>query len=184
MKKFISLILFIPLIVSAVSSTGVGVDKTTANLVLPMQIEAEVGITIQKKTIAWDFNRINENSNNPPFPPVTFPEYYEPSQPNKRYYQRISYRVRDAETNNWEVTIVGAGDPFPPCGISLSDIEYGDAAAGVWSPLSMEPQVIASGSGNVWPWERIFQDYRVRVDGDETNTEGSTTEVNYIIQIL
>lgn len=183
MKKFSYLFLLIPIIASGVSSTGVGVNKTTASVAVPMGIIDIVWINVQSNTITWNFNLIDQNANNPPFPPGSFPEYYEPSQPNTRYYQRIRYRVRGIgwPADNWEVTIVGAGNPTPACGILLSDIEYGDGAAGVWSPLSTVPQVIASGSGDVG-WTNLYQDYRVRLDGDETNTSNSTTTITYMIQ--
>ncbi len=186
MKKLFCLLIFIPIIALAASSTGVGVNKTSASLVVPMGIIDFVWINVQSNTVTWDFTDIERNANNPPFPPATFPEYYEPSQPNRRPYQRIRYRVRGIlwPAGSWQVTIFGAGDPSPDCGILLSDIEYGDASAGAWTSLSTEPQVIVNGSGDVWPWERIFQDYRVRLDGDESSTEGSTTTVIYMIQIL
>ncbi len=185
MKKFFYLFLLIPIIASGVSSTGVGVSKTTASLAVPMGIIDMVWINVQRNTITWDFNEIDRNANNPPFPPASFPAYYEPSRPNTRYYQRIRYRVRGIlwPAGNWEVTISGAGDPSPACGIPLSDIEYGDGAAGVWSPISTVPQVIASGSGDIG-WQNLYQDYRVRITGDETSTGGSTTIITYMIQTL
>jgi hypothetical protein len=185
MKKFSYLFLLIPIIASGLSSTSVGGNKTTANVVVPMGIIDIVWINIQRNTIIWDFNEIDRNANNPLFPPSSFPEYYEPSRPNTRYYQRIRYRVRGIlwPAGNWQVTIVGAGDPAPGCGILLSDIEYGDGAAGVWSPLSTVPQVIASGTGDVG-WTNLFQDYRVRIDGDETYTSNSTTTITYMIQVF
>ena len=185
MKKFSYLFLLIPIIASGVSSTGVGVSKTTASLAVPMGIIDIVWINVQRNTITWDFNEIDRNANNPPFPPASFPAYYEPSRPNTRYYQRIRYRVRGIlwPAGNWEVTISGAGDPSPACGILLSDIEYGDGALGVWSPISTVPQVIASGSGDIG-WTNLYQDYRVRLDGDETYTSGSITIITYMIQIL
>jgi hypothetical protein len=185
MKKISCLFFLIPIITSGVSSTGVGVDKTTASVAIPMGIIDIVWINVQRNTITWDFNEIDRNANNPPFPPISFPEYYEPSRPNTRYYQRIRYRVRGIwwPAGSWEVTISGAGNPNPACGILLSDIEYGDGAAGVWSPLSTEPQVLASGSGDIG-WQSLYQDYRVKMDGDETYTSGSTTTITYMIQIL
>ena len=185
MKKLFCLLIFIPIIALGASSTGVGVNKTSASLVVPMGIVDVVWINVQSNTVTWDFTDIERNANNPPFPPATFPEYYEPSQPNRRPYQRIRYRVRGIlwPGGNWEVTIFGAGDPSPDCGILLSDIQYGDATAGVWTSLSTEPQVIANGSGDIG-WTDLYQDYRVRMDGDESSTEGSTTTVIYMIQIL
>jgi hypothetical protein len=185
MKKIFYLFLLIPVITSGVSSTAVGVDKTTASVVVPMGIIDIVWITVQSNTITWDFTEIDRNANNPPFPPTSFPEYYEPSRPNTRYYQRVRYRVRGVlwSAGSWEVTISGAGDPSPACGILLSDIEYGDGAAGIWIPLSTTPQVIASGTGDVG-WVNLYQDYRVKLDGDESTTGGSTTVVTYMIQIL
>ena len=185
MKKLFYLFIIIPIIALGASSTGVGVDKASASLVVPMGIIDIVWINVQSNTITWDFTEIERNANNPPFPPVTFPEYYEPSRPNRRPYQRIRYRVRGIlwPGGDWEVTIFGAGDPSPNCGILLSDIEYGDAATGNWTPLSTEPQVIANGSGDIG-WTDIYQDYRVRMDGDESSTESSTTIVTYMIQIL
>ncbi len=185
MKKLFYLFFLIPFVASGVSSTGVGVDKTTASLVLPMGIIDIVWITVQRNSITWDFTEIDRNANNPAFPPTYFPEFYEPSRPNTRNYQRIRYRVRGFlwPAGSWEVTIAGAGDPSPACGILLTDIEYGDGAAGVWSPLSTVPQVLASGSGDVG-WTNLYQDYRVRLDGDETYTSGSTTIITYMIQIL
>lgn len=185
MKKFACLFLLIPIIAMGISSTGVEVDKTTASLALPMGIIDIVWINVQRNTITWDFNEIDRNANNPTFPPASFPEFYEPSRPNTRYYQRIRYRVRGIlwPAGNWEVTIAGAGNPTPACGILLTDIQYGDGAAGVWTPLSTVPQVIASGSGDIG-WQNLYQDYRVRLDGDESTTGGSTTVVTYMIQIL
>ncbi len=185
MKKFSCLFLLIPIIASGVSSTGVGVGKTTASLAVPMGIIDIVWINVQRNTITWDFNEIDRNANNPVFPPTSFPEFYEPSRPNTRYYQRIRYRIRGIgwPAGNWEVTIAGAGDPSPACGILLIDIEYGDGAAGVWFPLSTVPQIITSGSGDVG-WQNLYQDYRVKMDGDESSTAGSTTIVTYMIQIL
>jgi len=181
MKKLFYLLLLVPIIALGVSSTGVGVDKTTASLAVPMDIKEKVKIRIGINTVTWDFNEININPNNPPFPPTSFPEYYEPSDPSDRYYQTIEYQVT-GQAENWEVTIAGAGDPAPACGILLSDIEYGDGAAGVWTPLSSEPQVLSSGSGNTHGWVVIFQDYRVKIDGNETNTIGSSTTIIYTIQ--
>lgn len=185
MKRIFYLFFLIPFLAYAVSTTAVGMDKANALVPVPMGIIDMVWINVQTNTVSWDFNRIDRNDNNPPFPPVAFPEYYEPSQPNRRYYQRIRYRVRGLlwPASDWEVSIVGAGDPSPACGILLSDIEYGDGAAGVWTPLSTVPQVLISGSGNIG-WQEINQDYRVKLDGDESSTEGSSTEVIYIIQIL
>jgi hypothetical protein len=185
MKRLFILFLLVPFAVLAVSATAVGVDKVKALVPVPMGIIDLVWINVQTNTVSWDFNRIDRNANNPPFPPVSFPEYYEPSQPHNRYYQRIRYRVRGLlwPASNWEVSIVGAGDPSPACGILLSDIEYGDAAAGVWTPITNVPQVLANGSGDVG-WQNIYQDYRVKLDGDETSTEGSSTDIIYIIQIL
>ena len=184
MKKIFYLFLLLPIITQGVSSTGVGVDKTTANLVVPMGIIDIVWINVQRNTITWDFNEIDRNANNPPFPPPSFPEYYEPSRPNRRYYQRIRYRVRGIlwPADNWALSIAGAGDPAPPCGILLTDIEYGDGAAGVWTPLSTVPAVLASGTGDTGGWRTMFQDYRVMIDGDETNTAGSSTTIIYTIQ--
>jgi len=181
MKRIFCLLFLIPVVTLAVSSTSVGVEKTTALVPVLMSIYDRVTITIQPNTITWDFNRIDRNANNPPFPPAVFPKYYEPTQPRRRRYQRIRYRVRGigGPAGNWEVTIKGAGDP-PDCGILLSDIEFGDAAAGIWSPLGTVPQVLVSGSGNIWG-TNLFQDYRVKIDGNETYTSGSTTTIIYTI---
>jgi hypothetical protein len=185
MKKLFYLFIIIPIIALGASSTGVGVDKTSASLVVPMGIFDILWINVQSNTITWDFTEIDRNDNNPPFPPTSFPEYYEPSRPNRRSYQRIRYRVRGFlwPAGRWEVTIFGAGNPSPDCGILLSDIEYGDAAAGNWIPLNMTPQVIASGNGDIG-WTNLYQDYRVKMDGDESSTAGSSTTVTYMIQIL
>jgi hypothetical protein len=185
MKRVFYLLFLIPFVTLAVSSTGVGVEKTTARVPVPLGIIDMVWISVQTNTITWDFNRIDRNDKNPPFPPISFPEYYEPSQPNRRYYQRIRYRVRGFlwPAGNWEVTVTGVGDPTPACGILLSDIEYGDGAAGTWFPFSTVPQVLASGSGDIG-WQDIDQDYRVRLTGDESYTSGSSTSVIYMIQIL
>jgi hypothetical protein len=185
MKRIFYLLFVIPIVALAVTSTGVGVEKTEALVPVPMGIWDMIWITVQTNTITWDFNRIDRNANNPSFPPASFPEYYEPSQPNRRYYQRIRYRILGFgwPAGNWEITIAGAGDPAPACGILLSDIEFGDGAAGVWSPLSTVPQVILRGSGNVWPqYRNIDQDYRVRIDGNETYTSGSSTTIIYTVQ--
>jgi len=183
MKRIFYLFLLIPFVTFAVSTMSVGVEKTTALVPVPMGIIDIVSIRIRRNTITWDFNEIDRNDNNPPFPPTSFPEYYEPSRPNTRYYQRIRYRVRGRgwPAGNWEVSIAGAGDPAPACGILLSDIEYGDGAAGVWSPLGTVPQVLVSGSGDIGQ-TNLFQDYRVMLTGDETNTDGSTTTIIYMIQ--
>lgn len=183
MKKILYLFSLLPIITTGASSTGVGIDKTTASVVIPMGIIDIVSINVQRNTITWDFNQIDRNANNPPFPPASFPAYYEPSQPQNRYYQRIRYRIRGQgwPAGDWEVTIAGAGDPVPACGILLSDIEYGDGALGVWSSISTVPQVIASGNGDIG-WTNLFQDYRVRLTGDETSTGGSTTIITYMIQ--
>jgi len=185
MKRIFYLFLLVPFAIYAVSTTAVGVDKATALVPVPMGIIDMVWINVQTNTVSWDFNSIDRNDNNPAFPPVSFPEYYEPSHPNRRNYQRIRYRVRGIlwPASDWEVSIVGAGDPSPACGILISDIEYGDGASGVWSPISTVPQVLASGSGDI-SWQNLYQDYRVKLDGDETSTEGSSTEIVYIIQIL
>ena len=185
MKRIFYLFFLIPFLTYAVSTTAVGMDKANVLVPVPMGIIDMVWINVQTNTVTWDFNSIDRNDNNPPFPPGSFPEYYEPSRPNRRYYQRIRYRVRGIPwpAGDWEVSIVGAGDPSPACGILLSDIEYGDGAAGIWSPLSTVPQILARGSGNIG-WQEIYQDYRVKLDGDETSTEGSSTEIIYIIQIL
>ncbi len=185
MKRIFYLFLLIPFVAFSLPETRVGGDKLTVLVPVPMGIIDIVRITIQRNTITWDFNEIDRNANNPPFPPAVFPEYYEPSRPNRRRYQRIRYRVRGVgwPAGNWEVSIAGAGDPAPACGILLSDIEFGDAAAGVWIPLGTVPQVIASGSGDVG-WRNIFQDYRVKIEGNETNTSGSTTTIIYMIQVL
>ncbi len=184
MKRIFYLLFLISFVTFAVSSTSVGVEKTTALVPVLMSIYDRVTITIQRNTITWDFNRIDQNANNPPFPPAVFPEYYEPTQPRRRRYQRIRYSVRGfgGPAGNWEVTIAGAGDPAPTCGILLSDIEYGDAAAGVWSPLGTVPQVLVSGSGDIRRQQNLFQDYRVMIEGNETNTSGSTTTIIYTIQ--
>lgn len=184
MKRIFYLLIVVPVVVLAVSSTAVGVDETTALVPVPMGIIDMVTITIQRNTITWDFNRIDRNANNPPFPPTSFPRYYEPSNPNQRRYQRIRYSIRGIgyPAGNWEVTIAGTGNPAPACGILLSDIEYGDGAAGVWSPLSTVPQVLASGRGDVRRQRNIYQDYRVRIDGNETRTSGSSTTIIYMIQ--
>jgi hypothetical protein len=184
MRRIFCLFLLIPFIMFAVSTTGVGVEKTKVLIPVTMGIIDIVWINVQRNTITWDFNEIERNENNPSFPPTSFPEYYEPSRPNRRNYQRIRYRVRGIlwPADNWALSIVGAGDPAPPCGILLPDIEYGDGAAGVWSPLSTVPAVLASGTGDTGGWQTMFQDYRVLVNGDETNTSGSTTTIIYIIQ--
>jgi hypothetical protein len=187
MKRIFYLLVLVPFVTLAVSSTGVGVDKTTALVPVPMGIIDMVWIDIQRPNppiITWDFNRINQNPNNPPFPPASFPAYYEPSQPNSRRYMRIRYRVRGIgwPANNWQVTISGAGNPAPPCGILLSDIEFGNGAAGTWSPLSTVPQVLLSGRGDVPGWRNIDEDYRVKLDGNETTTGGSSTTIIYTIQ--
>jgi hypothetical protein len=187
MKRIFYLLFLIPFVTLAVSSTGVGVDETTALVPVPMGIIDMVWIEIQQPNppiITWDFNRMNLNPNNPPFPPTSFPQYYEPSNPNSRYYMRIRYRVRGIgwPANNWQVTIAGTGNPAPACGILLSDIEYGNGAAGIWFPFSTVPQVIGSGSGDVPGWRNIDQDYRVKIDGNETRTSGSSTTVIYTIQ--
>ena len=67
MKKFSYLFLLIPIIASGLSSTSVGGNKTTANVVVPMGIIDIVWINVQRNTIIWDFNDINRNANNPPF---------------------------------------------------------------------------------------------------------------------
>jgi hypothetical protein len=185
MKRIFYLLFLIPFVALAVTSTGVGVEKTEALVPVPMGIIDMVWINVQTNTITWDFNRIDRNPNNPPFPPLSFPAYYEPSQPNRRYYQRIRYRVRGFlwPAGHWEVTVTGAGNPTPACGILLSDIEYGDGAAGIWFPFSTVPQVLASGSGDI-EWQDLDQDYRVKLTGDESYTSGSSTTVVYMIQIL
>lgn len=184
MKRLFYLFLLIPFTTYAVSATSVDVDKTNALIPVTMGIIDIVWITVQRNTITWDFNEIDRNSNNPPFPPTSFPQYYEPSRPNTRYYQRIRYRVRGIgwPADNWALSVVGAGDPAPPCGILLSDIEYGDGAAGTWAPFSTTPAVLASGTGDTSGWQQLYQDYRVQLTGDETNTAGSTTTITYIIQ--
>jgi len=187
MKKLFYLLLLVPIIASGVSSTGVGVDKTTASLAVPMDIKGNVKIKIGINTVTWDFNNIGPtvNPNNPDFPPTSFPEYYEPSDPSDRYYQTIEYQVT-GQAEDWKVTIAGTGDPAPACVISLSDIEYGDGAARVWTsiPPSATPDSLVSGSGNTKGKRYIYQDYRVRIDGNEINTSGSTTTIIYTIQIF
>ncbi|MEO0294042.1 MAG: hypothetical protein ABIN61_07480 [candidate division WOR-3 bacterium] len=185
MKRNLLFVILIPLLGFGISSTGVGVEETKVLVPVPMGIIDWVEIWIQRNSITWDFNRINRNSNNPPFPPPSFPAYYEPSQPFQRHYQRIRYRVRGIgwPAGNWQVTIAGSGDPSPSCGILLSDIEFGDGDLGIWTPLSTTPQIIASGSGDVG-WQEIYQDYRVKLTGDETRTELSTTIIIYTIQVL
>ncbi|MEO0294039.1 MAG: hypothetical protein ABIN61_07465, partial [candidate division WOR-3 bacterium] len=69
-------------------------------------------------------------------------------------------------------------------GIELSEIEYADNPPVNWVSFSTSPSVIESGSGSTLGWQHLEQNYRVEIDGDETNTASSSCVITYTIQTL
>lgn len=179
-----NLIIYITLLVLPVFVFGaVGASPQSEPADFEFILPSIVAVLISDANITWDFNGIDVNLNNPVFPPAAFPEYYEPSSPNVRPYQTVDYMVMFiGAVTNWQLTIEGDGDPAPACGITLGEIEYADDPPGAWTPLAVAPAVVASGVGTTAGWQSLDHNYRVEIDGDETNTASSTCIVTYTIQ--
>jgi hypothetical protein len=162
-----------------------GVDSTGTVADFEFILPSIVAINVSNSTIQWNFSDPTLNANNPAFPPAAFPEYYEPTSPNARPYQTIDYLVLFAGvTVDWELRVVGDGDPAPACGIALDEIEYAANPPVAWTPFSTTAAAVASGSGVTGGWQSLDQNYRVEINGDETNTAYSTCQITYTIQTL
>ena len=178
--------LYISLLVLPVFAFGaVGASPQSESADFEFILPSIVAVLLSDANITWDFGNIGVNANNPVFPPPVFPEYYEPSSPNVRPYQTVDYMVMFiGGATNWQLTIQGSGDPAPACGITIDEIEYADNPPGAWTPFAVAPAVVASGAGTTNGWLSLDHNYRVEIDGDETNTASSTCVITYTIQTL
>jgi hypothetical protein len=182
MRKLLYVVLLVvPVLVFGDVGIGSAAEDAEFEFILP----SIVAVYISNASIVWDFANVSSNANNPAFPPASFPEYYEPSSPNVRPYQTIDYLVMFAgATVDWELTVVGDGDPAPACGIAIDEIEYAANPPVAWTPFSTTAAAVASGSGTTSGWQSLDQNYRVEIDGDEANTASSTCTITYSIQTL
>jgi hypothetical protein len=181
-------LLYITLLVLPIFVFGaVGVSPQSEPADFNFVIPEIVGVQINEANIEWDFSSMAG------FPPAAFPVYYEPTSPAARPYQTIDYLVWGFGSTSWELTIEGNGPPGTTsgsaCGIDLSDIEYaeddgGGTLTGLWIPLSTTATAVQTGSASTGGWATMYQDYQVNIDGDETNTSGSSCTVTYTIQTL
>lgn len=180
MRRVLMVVLILPLLVFANWSINGPASDTTQ---FEFQIPTVVAINVANTNITWNFANIDNNANNPAFPPPSFPEYYEPSTPNTRHYQQIDYLVWGFGATSWNISIEADGSINPSCGINVSDIEFTeDAASPSWTALSTTAQDFESGNANTGGWQNVTQDYRVQITGDETQTASSTVDVIYTIQ--
>jgi hypothetical protein len=182
MSKLICVFLLVlPVLVFADVGIGSAQEPADFEFILP----SIVAVLLSDANITWDFTDITVNANNPAFPPAAFPEYYEPSSPNTRPSQTIDYLVMFAGASvDWELTVEGGGDPAPACGITLGEIEYADNPPAGWTAFSTTPAVIQSGSGSTSGWDQMEHNYRVGIDGNESNTASSSCVITYTIQTL
>jgi len=177
-------LLYITLLVLPIFVFGaVGVSPQSEPADFNFVIPEIVGVQINEANIEWDFSSMAG------FPPAAFPQDYEPTTPAARPYQTIDYLVWGFGSTSWELTIEGNGDPGPACGILLGDIEYAeDDGAGAltsgWTALTTSAAAVQSGSASTGGWATMHQDYQVNINGDETNTSGSSCTVTYTIQTL
>jgi hypothetical protein len=181
MRKLINIALIIlPLFVfGEIDTDGDASEPADFNFIIP----EIVGVEIDAINIEWDFGTMAG------FPPVSFPAQYEPTTPAARPYQTIDYLVWGFGGASWDLTVEGSGDPAPPCGIALGDIEYAEddgsgSLVGGWTALTNSAVSIESGSASTGGWMTTYQDYQVNIDGDEINTGGSSCTVTYTIQTL
>lgn len=180
-KLLYVMLLVVPVLVFADVGIGSASEPADFEFILP----SIVAVQISNANITWDFNDVTVNLNNPTFPPAAFPEYYEPTSPNARPYQTIDYLVMFAgATVDWELTVVGDGDPAPACGIAIDEIEYAADPPVAWTAFSTTAAAVASGSGVTGGWQSLDQNYRVEINGDEANTASSTCTITYSIQTL
>jgi hypothetical protein len=182
MKKLLCvLLLVLPVLVFADVGIGSAQEPADFEFILP----SIVAVLLSDASITWDFTDITVNANNPAFPPAAFPEYYEPSSPNTRPYQTVDYLVMFAGASvNWSLTVEGDGDPAPACGITLGEIEYADNPPAGWTAFNTTPAVIQSGSGSTSGWDQMEHNYRVGIDGGESNTASSSCTITYTITAL
>ncbi len=181
MRKIYLSLLVLPLFVFGAVGASPQSESADFEFILP----SIVAVLLSDASITWDFGSIDLNLNNPAFPPAAFPEYYEPSSPNVRPYQTIDYMVMFiGAATDWQLTVEGDGDPAPACGITLGEIEYADNPPVAWTPFAVAPAVIASGTGTTSGWQSMDHNYRVEIDGDESNTASSTCVITYTIQTL
>ena len=182
MRKLLYVVL---LVVPFLVFGDVGIGSASEDAEFEFILPSIVAVEISSANITWDFNDVTVNLNNPVFPPAAFPEYYEPTSPNTRPYQTIDYLVMFAgATVDWELTVVGDGDPAPACGIAIDEIEYAANPPVAWTAFSTTAAAVARGSGTTSGWQSLDQNYRVEIDGDETNTASSTCTITYSIQTL
>lgn len=183
MRKLVYLMLaVVPLLVFADVGIGSAQEPADFEFILP----SIVAVLISDASITWDFTDVSVNANNPAFPPASFPEYYEPTTPNARPYQTVDYLVMFAGgATNWQLTVEGDGDPAPACGITLGEIAYADDPPVAWTPFAVAPAVIDNGSGPTNGWLSLDHNYRVEIDGDESNPgTDPTCTITYTIQTL
>ena len=181
MRKLFLPLLVLPLFVFGAAGPSPQSEAADFEFILP----SIVAVVLSDAAITWDFGNIAVNLNNPVFPPAAFPAYYEPSSPNVRPYQTVDYMVMFiGGATNWQLTVVGSGDPVPACGIALGEIAYADNPPGAWTAFALVPAVIASGSGTTAGWQQLEHNYRVEIDGDETGTASSTCTITYTIQTI
>jgi hypothetical protein len=182
MSKLICvLLLVLPVLVFAGVGIGSAQEPADFEFILP----SIVAVLLSDASITWDFTDITVNGNNPAFPPAGFPEYYEPSSPNVRPYQTIDYLVMFAGASvNWSLTVAGGSDPAPACGIDLDEIQYADNPPAGWTAFSTTAAVLQSGSGSTSGWDQMEHNYRVEIDGDESNTASSSCTITYTITAL
>ena len=180
MRKLINIaLLVLPVLVFGAVGTSPQSEPADFNFIIP-QI---VGVEISDASITWDFSSMAG------FPPASFPAQYEPTSPAARPYQTIDYLVWGFGGTSWELTIAGDADPAPACGIAIGDIEYAEddgsgSLVGGWTGLSTTATAVQSGAASTGGWTTMYQDYQVNIDGDETNTGGSSCTVTYTIQTL
>jgi hypothetical protein len=176
---YITLLVLPVFVFGDVDFDGDASEPADFNFVIP----EIVGVQINEANIEWDFSSMAG------FPPAAFSAYYEPTTPAARPYQTIDYLVWGFGSTSWELTVEGSGDPAPACGIPLGDIEYaeddgGGALVGGWTSLTTSAVAVQSGAASTGGWATMYQDYQVNIDGDETNTAGSSCTVTYTIQTL